>query len=82
MQLTATIKYQVEDDGYLAKCPELDAVAWGKTLKQASEELIEAVIDVAEVIITESNEKDPRYKFAKLVMSSPQKKKVKALLGI
>ncbi|MBI1926559.1 hypothetical protein HYR99_20240, partial [Candidatus Poribacteria bacterium] len=38
-EITVSFEYQPEENGYLGRCPELDAVAWGRTLKEAKKEL-------------------------------------------
>lgn len=50
-RLTATFEHHPEHGGYLAKCPEIDAVAWGSSLREAQEELVDAVIETAEALI-------------------------------
>jgi len=85
-EITTFFEFQPEENGYLGRCPELSAVAWGKTLTEAKSELLDAVIDTAEVLIEQCNEEyfqiDPRLKYAEIVTSCRVKKQVKELLGL
>jgi hypothetical protein len=41
----------VEEKGYLARCVSIDAVAWGQTLAEAGDALVDAVIETAETLV-------------------------------
>lgn len=82
LTFTLKIEYQEEDKGYLIKCSELDAVAWGKTLAEAKEEIVEAVIDIAEVLVEIAPKNDDRLKHAKLIKSCSSKEEIEDLLGL
>jgi len=43
-KMTTFFEFQLKENGYLGRCPELSAVAWGKTLTEAKSELLDAVI--------------------------------------
>ena len=85
-EITAFFEFQSEENAYLGRCPELSAVAWGKTLTEAKRELLDAVIDTAGVLIEQCSEEDfqidPRLKYAQIVTSCRTKKQVKELLGL
>lgn len=49
--LVTTVTYYPDDGGYLARCVSLDAVAWGITLEEAYDELVDAVIETSETLI-------------------------------
>jgi hypothetical protein len=80
------VHLQPEENGYLGRRPELEAVAWGQTLIEAKKELLEAIIDTAFVLIEQSNEADfqidPRLKYAEVVASCRTKRQIKELLGL
>lgn len=86
MKITVSFEFQPEENGYLGRCPELGVVAWGQTLAEAKKELLEAIIDTAEVLIEQSNEADfqidPRLKYAKVVTFCRTEKQIKELLGL
>jgi predicted RNase H-like HicB family nuclease len=85
-EITSLFEFQPEENGYLARCPELSAVAWGSTITEAKRELLDAVIDIAEVLIEQCGEEDfqidPRLKYAEIITSCRTKKQVKELLGL
>jgi predicted RNase H-like HicB family nuclease len=85
-EITVSFAFQPEENGYLGRCPELGAVAWGRTLAEAKKELLEAIIDTAEVLVEQSNEADfqidPRLKYAAVVTSWGTKRQIKELLGL
>ena len=85
-KVTVSFKFQPEENGYLGRCPELEAVAWGQTLVEAKKELLEAIIDTAFVLAEQSNEADfqidPSLKYAEVVASCRTKRQIKELLGL
>lgn len=82
LKFTLKIEYQKEDKGYLIKCPELDAIAWGKTLAEAKEEIVESIIDVADVLVEMAPKKDDRLKHAKIIKSCSSRKEIEELIGL
>jgi len=86
MEITVSFEFQPEENGYLGRCPELEAVAWGRTLTEAKKELLEAIIDTAEVLAEQSNEADfqidPRLKYATVVTSCGTNRQIKEFLGL
>lgn len=86
IEFTVSFEFQPEEQGYLGRCLELEAVAWGRTLSETKKELLDAIIDTSEVLIEQSKESDfdidPRLKYAKVIKSYGTKKQVKELLGL
>lgn len=85
-EITVSFEFQPEERGYLGRCPQLEVVAWGRTLAEAKKELLEAILDTAFVLVEQSNEADfqidQRLKYAKMVTSCRTKKQIKELLGL
>jgi predicted RNase H-like HicB family nuclease len=85
-EMTVSFEFHPEANGYLGRCPELEAVAWGRTLAEAKKELLDAIIDTAEVLVEQSNETDfqidPRLKYAEVVTSCGTKRQIKELIGL
>jgi len=82
-----TITYHPEDQGYLARCIPIDAVAWGETLEEAREGLVDAVIEMAETLVEDCLNPDEalcrRLCYAKVVYHRRQSRDdVRALLGL
>jgi predicted RNase H-like HicB family nuclease len=82
LKFTLKIEYQEADKGYLIKCPELDAVAWGKTLAEAKAEIVESIIDVTDVLLEMAPKNDGRLKHAKLIKSCSSREEIEELLGL
>ena len=51
LPFVTTITYQPGENGYLAKCIPIDAVAWGEDPASAIEALLDAVIDIAVALV-------------------------------
>jgi hypothetical protein len=82
-----TITYHHEDRGYLARCVPIDAVAWGETPDEASESLVDAVIDLAEALVEDCPNPDEtlrqRLPYAQAVYPRRHSRdEVRALLGL
>ena len=86
LTLTAKFEYQPEEEGYLGSCPEVDAVVWGETLREAKEELVDAVLDTSKVLLQNSAQedfnRDPRLKYARTIAFCSTKEQVRELLGL
>ena len=67
IEITVSFEFQPEEQGYLGRCPELDAVAWGRTLDETKE---------ADFNL------DPKLKYAKVITSYGTKRQIKKLLGL
>jgi hypothetical protein len=85
--LVSTITYHPEDRGYLARCVSIDAIAWGQTLEEAGEELVDAVIETAETLIEDcpnpSKELLRRLPYARVVYRHRKSRdNVRSLLGL
>ena len=82
-----TITYYQEDHGYLARCFPIEAIAWGNNLDEASEALVDAVIEMAETLIEDCPNPDEdlqqRLYCAQTIYENRQSRnKVKSLLGL
>lgn len=84
IEFTISFEFQPEEQGYLGQCPELEAVAWGRTLAEAKKELLDAIIDTAEVLMEQSEESDldKRLKYAKVIKYHVTRKQIRELLGL
>jgi hypothetical protein len=51
VSFSTTISYYQEDQGYLARCFPIDAVAWGDTSEESLESLIDAILEISETLI-------------------------------
>ncbi|MCX6027775.1 MAG: hypothetical protein NT169_00550 [Chloroflexi bacterium] len=85
--LVSTITYHPEEKGYLARCVSIDAIAWGQTLAEAGDALIDAVIETAETLVEDcpnpSKELRKRLSYAQAVYWRRESRNdVKRLLGL
>jgi hypothetical protein len=81
-----TITYYREELGYLARCLPIDAVAWGDSLDDARESLIDSVIEMAETLVEDCPNPDEdlrqRLYCAQIIYENRQSRnKVNSLLG-
>jgi predicted RNase H-like HicB family nuclease len=51
LTFTVEMRYSPEDKGYIADCYEMEAFAWGETVEEAVENLLDVLLGFAEVLV-------------------------------
>ncbi|MCS7265239.1 MAG: hypothetical protein NZ805_10450 [Armatimonadetes bacterium] len=86
LTFTVQINYDLDDNGYLVECIEMDVVTWGDTWDEAVENLADAVLGVAKVLVkdhaSDQNLRDPRINHAQFIASLGSEESVRKILGL
>jgi len=86
LTFTVHVFYSPEDSGYIAECPEMDAFAWGESTNEAIENLLDAILTLAEAMV-EVHQKhpdlqNPRLVHAQFVAKLGSEANLRKLLGL
>ena len=86
LTFTVHVFYSPEDSGYIAECPEMDAFAWGETMNEAIENLLDVMLGFAEVMVADLKEfpnlRDPRIPYAQIIAKLGNEEALRKLLGL
>ncbi|MCX7968651.1 MAG: hypothetical protein N3B10_09220 [Armatimonadetes bacterium] len=86
LTFTVEIRYHPEDNGYSAECFEMDAIAWGDTYEEAVENLLDAMIGLAEVIVEDAklypHLPEPLLPYGQFILSLGSEEKLRKVLGL
>ncbi|MCS7264322.1 MAG: hypothetical protein NZ805_05760 [Armatimonadetes bacterium] len=86
LTFTVEVRYHPEDNGYSAECFEMDAVAWGDTYEEAVENLLDAMIGLAEVIVEDAklypHLPEPLLPYGQFILSLGSEEKLRKVLGL
>jgi len=86
LTFTVKVEYVAEHDIYLAECPEMKAIGWGKTIDEALDELADEMWDFADVLVelAEKGEgtNDPSLPYARFLFSLGSPQKIREFLGL
>ncbi len=86
LTFTVQVFYSPEDSGYIAECLEVDAFAWGETMEEAVENLLDAVLTLAEAMVEVHQKKpelqNPRLAHARFVAQLGNETKLRKVLGL
>jgi predicted RNase H-like HicB family nuclease len=84
LTFTVEVEWLPEEGIYLARCPEMKAIGWGETLKEAVDELADEIWDFADVLVEDHakdpNLHDPRLPYARFFFSLGSPERVRAIL--
>ncbi|MEZ8221070.1 hypothetical protein GG496_001240 [Candidatus Fervidibacteria bacterium JGI MDM2 JNZ-1-D12] len=86
LTFTVQVFYSPEDAGYIAECLEMDAFAWGETMDEAIENLLDASLALAEAML-EIHQKhpelqNPRLAHAQLIAKLGNEANLRKVLGL
>ena len=86
LTFTVQVFYSPADAGYIAECLEMDAFAWGETMEEAIENLLDATLALAEAMV-EVHQKhpelqNPRLPYAQFVAKLGNETNLRKLLGL
>ena len=87
LTFTVEMRYYPEDKGYIAECLELRAFAFGETVDEAIENLLDVIILIAETLVEDHKKfahlRDPRLPHAQFVFQlRDDETKLRKLLGL
>jgi predicted RNase H-like HicB family nuclease len=86
LTFTVEMRYSPEDKGYIADCYEMDAFAWGETPEEAIENLLDAMLAMAEAIeavhAKQPQLQNPRLFHARFVAALGDETKLRKVLGL
>ncbi|MEZ8219561.1 hypothetical protein B0813_003098 [Candidatus Fervidibacteria bacterium JGI MDM2 SSWTFF-3-K9] len=87
LTFTVEMRYYPEDEGYIAECLELRAFAFGETVDEAIENLLDVIILIAETLVEDHKQfahlRDPRLPHAQFVFQlGDDETKLRKLLGL
>ncbi len=86
LTFTVQVFYSPEDSGYIAECLEVDAFAWGETMEEAVENLLDVMLGFAEVMVADLREfpnlSDPRLPYAQFIAKLGDEAKLRKVLGL
>ena len=86
LTFTITVEWVPEDEIYLAKCPEMQAIGWGQTIEEALDELADELWDFANVLVETAEKKpnvrDPSLPYARFLFSLGSEEGVRRFLGL
>ena len=86
LTFTVEMRYSPEDKGYIADCYEMDAFAWGETPEEAIENLLDAMLAMAEAIeevhAKQPQIQNPRLPYARFVAALGDETKLRKILGL
>ncbi|MCS7185884.1 MAG: hypothetical protein RMK89_02905, partial [Armatimonadota bacterium] len=88
LPLTFTIdfRFHPDDNGYSAERSELRAFAWGETLNEAIDNLLDVLILTAETLVDDhkkfSDLRDPRLMHAQFIATLGDEEKIRKVLGL
>ncbi|MFA0751393.1 MAG: hypothetical protein SLRJCFUN_001796 [Candidatus Fervidibacter sp.] len=86
LTFTVEVEWLPEEGIYLARCPEMKAIGWGKTLKEAVDELADEIWDFADVLVElaqkDASVRDQSLPYARFFFSLGSPERVRAILGL
>jgi predicted RNase H-like HicB family nuclease len=87
LTFTVEMRYYPEDEGYIAECLELRAFAFGETVDEAIENLLDVIILIAATLVEDHKQfahlRDPRLPHAQFVFQlGDDETKLRKLLGL
>ncbi len=86
LTFTVQLQFHPEDKGYSAECPELRAFAWGETVEEAVDNLLDVVILVSETLVEDHKRfahlRDPRLTHAQFIVALGAEEKIRKVLGL
>jgi len=86
LTFTVQVFYSPEDAGYIAECLEMDAFAWGENFNEAVENLLDAILVLAEAMVDVHRQnpelQNPRMAHAQFVVKVGDEAKLRKVLGL
>ena len=86
LTFTVEMRYSPEDKGYIADCYEMDAFAWGETPEEAIENLLDAMLAMAEAIeevhAKQPQIQNPRLPYAHFIVKLGSEEVLRKVLGL
>ncbi|MFA0731308.1 MAG: hypothetical protein LKKZDAJK_002555 [Candidatus Fervidibacter sp.] len=86
LTFTVELRYSPEDKGYIADCYEMEAFAWGETVEEAIENLLDVLLGFAEVLVEDQKEyptlRDPRLPHAHFIVRLGTEEALRKVLGL
>ncbi len=86
LTFTVELQFHPDDSGYSAECLELRAFAWGGSLEEAIENLLDVVILVSETLVDDHKKfphlNDPRLSHAQFIVALGNEEAIKKVLGL